>query len=71
MFYLKYDMYRNNFPLIALATYTNAREGIFRSNHVQARAAARNRYYPVLKKFAPQLTTAVCGMLGVTEGQLS
>ncbi len=26
-FYLKYDMYRNNFPLLALATYANARAG--------------------------------------------
>jgi squalene-hopene/tetraprenyl-beta-curcumene cyclase len=27
VFYLKYDMYRNNFPLLALATYVNMREG--------------------------------------------
>jgi squalene-hopene/tetraprenyl-beta-curcumene cyclase len=27
VFYLKYDMYRNNFPLLALATYTNMRDG--------------------------------------------
>ena len=29
VFYLKYDMYRNNFPLLALATYANYRAGIF------------------------------------------
>jgi squalene-hopene/tetraprenyl-beta-curcumene cyclase len=29
VFYLKYDMYRNNFPLLALATYDNYRKGIF------------------------------------------
>ena len=29
VFYLKYDMYRNNFPLLALATYENYRSGIF------------------------------------------
>jgi squalene-hopene/tetraprenyl-beta-curcumene cyclase len=27
-FYLKYDMYRQNFPLLALATYVNYRSGI-------------------------------------------
>ncbi len=27
MFYLKYDMYRQNFPLLALATYVNYRNG--------------------------------------------
>lgn len=29
VFYLKYDMYRNNWPLLALATYANYRDGIF------------------------------------------
>jgi squalene-hopene/tetraprenyl-beta-curcumene cyclase len=29
VFYLKYDMYRNNWPLLALATYVNYRAGIF------------------------------------------
>ncbi len=29
VFYLKYDMYRNNFPLLALATYANYKAGIF------------------------------------------
>ena len=28
VFYLKYDMYRQNFPLLALATYVNYRSGI-------------------------------------------
>jgi squalene-hopene/tetraprenyl-beta-curcumene cyclase len=27
-FYLKYDMYRQNFPLLALATYVNHRSGL-------------------------------------------
>ncbi|MBA2744398.1 MAG: hypothetical protein H0U43_08870, partial [Chthoniobacterales bacterium] len=27
VFYLKYDMYRQNFPLLALATYVNYRRG--------------------------------------------
>jgi len=29
VFYLKYDMYRNNFPLLALATFDNYRTGTF------------------------------------------
>jgi squalene-hopene/tetraprenyl-beta-curcumene cyclase len=29
VFYLKYDMYRNNFPLLALATFENYRSGVF------------------------------------------
>lgn len=29
VFYLKYDMYRNNFPLMALATFSNYRDGVF------------------------------------------
>jgi squalene-hopene/tetraprenyl-beta-curcumene cyclase len=28
VFYLRYDMYRQNFPLLALATYVNYRNGI-------------------------------------------
>ena len=28
VFYLKYDMYRQNFPLLALATYVNYRRGL-------------------------------------------
>jgi squalene-hopene/tetraprenyl-beta-curcumene cyclase len=28
VFYLKYDMYRQNFPLLALATYANYRSGL-------------------------------------------
>ena len=28
VFYLKYDMYRQNFPLLALATYVNYRGGL-------------------------------------------
>jgi len=34
VFYLKYDMYRNNWPLLALATYKNYRDEIYhRSTH--------------------------------------
>jgi len=29
VFYLKYDMYRNNWPLLALATYENYKAGLF------------------------------------------
>ncbi len=29
VFYLRYDMYRNNWPLLALATYRNYREGAY------------------------------------------
>jgi squalene-hopene/tetraprenyl-beta-curcumene cyclase len=29
VFYLRYDMYRNNWPLLALATYRNYRDGTF------------------------------------------
>lgn len=29
VFYLRYDMYRNNWPLLALATYRNYRAGVF------------------------------------------
>jgi squalene-hopene/tetraprenyl-beta-curcumene cyclase len=29
VFYLKYDFYRQNFPLLALATYVNYRSGLF------------------------------------------
>jgi hypothetical protein len=61
VFYLKYDMYRNNFPLLALATYANARAGIFRPTHVQLEPAARITYYPKLKKLVPQLVTVLCG----------
>ena len=63
VFYLKYDMYRNNFPLLALATYENARAGVFRPGHMQLKPAARNRYYPKLRKLAPQLVTVVAGVV--------
>ena len=68
VFYLKYDMYRNNFPLLALATYENARAGIFRPNHIQSKVAARNGYYPKLKKFVPQFATALAGLYKAAEG---
>jgi squalene-hopene/tetraprenyl-beta-curcumene cyclase len=29
VFYLRYDMYRNNWPLLALATYANYKSGVF------------------------------------------
>jgi squalene-hopene/tetraprenyl-beta-curcumene cyclase len=59
VFYLKYDMYRNNFPLLALATYANGRAGIFRPTHVQLETTARINYYPRLKKLVPQLATVL------------
>jgi squalene-hopene/tetraprenyl-beta-curcumene cyclase len=59
VFYLKYDMYRNNWPLLALATYANARAGIFRPTHMQLKGLPRNGSYPIFKKFAPQLLTAL------------
>ncbi|HEV2096980.1 MAG TPA: squalene--hopene cyclase [Chthoniobacterales bacterium] len=41
VFYLKYDMYRQNFPLLAFATYVNYRSGVGHppSFHRSARAA--------------------------------
>ncbi len=71
VFYLKYDMYRNNFPLLALATYENARHGVFRPGHMQWKPAARNRYYPKLKKLAPQLATVVAGLFSAADSQAS
>ena len=39
VFYLKYDMYRQNFPLLALATYVNYRNGfITKPGFYQAKA---------------------------------
>ena len=39
VFYLKYDMYRQNFPLLALATYVNYRSGVgHRSSFYRCRA---------------------------------
>ena len=62
VFYLKYDMYRNNWPLVAMATYTNMREGIFRPTHMQLKPSDRIGYYPKLKKLAPQLVSVFNGM---------
>ena len=39
VFYLRYDMYRQNFPLLALATYINYRSGL---GHYPAFIAARD-----------------------------
>ena len=71
VFYLKYDMYRNNFPLLALATYENARHGVFRPGHMQLKPAARNKYYPKLRKLAPQLATVVAGIFSTADSQAS
>jgi squalene-hopene/tetraprenyl-beta-curcumene cyclase len=38
VFYLKYHLYRNSFPLYALARYDNVRKGRARSIGVQIRA---------------------------------
>ena len=62
VFYLKYDMYRNNWPLVAMATYMNMREGIFRPTHMQLKPSDRIGYYPKLKKLAPQLISVFNGM---------
>ena len=62
MFYLKYDMYRNNWPLVAMATYANMREGIFRPTHMHLKPSDRIGYYPKLKKLAPQLVSVFNGM---------
>ncbi len=45
VFYLKYDMYRNSWPLLALATYRNMLPGAVRqqAGRVSARAAAARR----------------------------
>jgi squalene-hopene/tetraprenyl-beta-curcumene cyclase len=61
VFYLKYDMYRNNFPLLALATYSNARAGIARPTHVHWKPAARINHYPKLAKLVPQMMTILLG----------
>ncbi len=71
VFYLKYDMYRNNFPLLALATYENARAGIFRPNHIQSKAVGTNSYYPNLKKFVPQFATVLAGLFKAADSQVS
>ncbi len=71
VFYLKYDMYRHNFPLLALATYENARSGIFRPSHVQSKATARTSYYPNLKKFVPQFATVLAGLFKAADSQIS
>ncbi len=63
VFYLKYDMYRNNWPLLALATYANARRGIFRPTHLRLKPEERGAYYPILKKFvAPQVLALLFGL---------
>ena len=40
VFYLKYDMYRNSWPLLALATYRNLRQAAARRNNGSASHAA-------------------------------
>ena len=63
VFYLKYDMYRNNWPLLALATYANARAGLFRPTHLHLKPLPRSAYYPILKKFvAPQALALLFGL---------
>ena len=44
VFYLKYDMYRQNFPLLALATYVNYRSGLGTSSQfLSQRSLERGR----------------------------
>ena len=71
VFYLKYDMYRNNFPLLALATYENARAGVSRSNQLPPQTAARPKTYPNLKKFVPQFATVLAGLFKAANSQVS
>ncbi len=69
VFYLKYDMYRLNFPLMALATYANMRVGISRPTHMHLKHGARNAYYPMLKKYAPQLVPLFGGLFNAIDRQ--
>ena len=63
VFYLKYDMYRNNFPLLALATYANMRGGIFRpTQHADLRADPQLGVFPRLVSLAPQLREVFNGV---------
>ena len=63
VFYLKYDMYRNNFPLLALATYANLRGGIFRpTQHADLKADSQLGVYPRLLSLAPQLREVFNGV---------
>ena len=56
-------MYRNNFPLIALATYANLRGGIFRpTQHAQLKADSQLGVYPRLLSLAPQLREVFNGV---------
>ena len=44
MFYLKYHLYRNSFPLYALARYDNLRKG--RNRFIGAQVAAEEIEHP-------------------------
>jgi squalene-hopene/tetraprenyl-beta-curcumene cyclase len=48
VFYLKYDMYRNSWPLLALATYRNllTRSVVARNGHLAAKTAANEQVAP-------------------------
>jgi squalene-hopene/tetraprenyl-beta-curcumene cyclase len=35
VFYLRYDSYRNNWPLLAMASYTNEKKRVFRPTQVE------------------------------------
>ena len=60
VFYLKYDMYRNNFPLLALATYENARNGVFRPGHMQLQPVARKKLLPEAQEARAAVGDGVC-----------
>ena len=69
VFYLKYDMYRNNFPLLALATYANARGGIFRpTQHAALKADPQLGVFPRLVSLAPQLREVFNGVFNPAGG---
>ena len=48
VFYLKYDMYRNAWPLLALATYRKLRETTSKSGNGQHKPAAEPRQAPII-----------------------
>jgi squalene-hopene/tetraprenyl-beta-curcumene cyclase len=45
VFYLKYDMYRNAWPLLALATYRNLLRGV-KPGFLEPRANGKSRHLP-------------------------
>jgi squalene-hopene/tetraprenyl-beta-curcumene cyclase len=48
VFYLKYDMYRNAWPLLALATYRKLREATSKSGNGHHKPASEPRQAPII-----------------------